>query len=138
MDKYDRKTRSRMMASVRSRGNQTTELKMISLLRENGLHGWRRHCPLPGTPDFCWRKRKVALFVDGCFWHGCPYCRRAPKSNTRFWEKKIEDNIRRDRRVNRILRSRGWHVLRVRECKITDRRTIHRIKRLIASPESKA
>lgn len=131
MDKYDKKIRSRMMSAVRSRGNRTTEIKMASLLRRNGLHGWERHVALPGTPDFCWPKHKVALFVDGCFWHGCPYCRRAPKSNTLFWERKLNENLRRDQRVNRKLRRLGWHVLRVRECKITDSRTVSRIRRML-------
>lgn len=117
-DKYDRATRSRMMSACRSRGNRSTEIVMISLLREYGFSGWRRHQPVFGRPDFVWLKQKVALFVDGCFWHGCPYCRRPPKTNVVFWEKKIAANKRRDRKVSRVLRAEAWTVLRVRECSL--------------------
>lgn len=131
MDKYDSETRSRMMAAVRSRGNKSTELEMIQLLRTQQLTGWRRHLKLPGRPDFCWIKYKVVLFVDGCFWHGCPACRRPPKSNTTFWDKKILANRRRDRKVNRLLRRLGWRVIRVRECRLKHRATLLRLKRFI-------
>ena len=75
VDKYDKATRSRMMAAVRSRGNRSTEVRLAKLLRKHRLSGWRRQYPIPGTPDFCWPKSRVALFVDGCFWHGCPRSR---------------------------------------------------------------
>jgi DNA mismatch endonuclease (patch repair protein) len=74
------------MARVRSRGNKATELKLVSFLRSEGMVGWRRHLPLPGKPDFAFPKQKVAVFVDGCFWHGCPKCYTRPKSNLKFWD----------------------------------------------------
>ena len=89
---------------------------MIVLFREHRINGWRRHQPLSGRPDFIFKRERVAIFVDGCFWHGCPDCYRAPKSNQEFWEQKVEGNRRRDRRVTRQLREAGWSVIRVREC----------------------
>ena len=117
-DTVDTATRSRFMAAVKSRGNLSTEARMIRLLRESKLSGWRRHLPLEGTPDFCWPQRKVALFVDGCFWHGCPHCKKASKSNLNYWQTKIAANKRRDRRVSSALRSEGWIVLRIWECRL--------------------
>jgi len=106
------------MASVRGRGNASTELKTMKLLRENKITGWRRHLPIAGTPDFAFPKARVALFVDGCFWHGCPRCYRAPQSSKAYWRAKIERNKRRDLRVSRQLRKAGWKVMRVRECQL--------------------
>ena len=70
---------------------------------------------LPGKPDFTFQKERLIVFVDGCFWHGCPKCYRAPKGNQKFWETKIIRNRERDREVNRELRLRGWRVLRIAE-----------------------
>ena len=115
-DIWSSEKRSEVMALVRCKGNRTTEGRMIALFREYGIKGWRRHQPLPGHPDFIFRRERVAVFVDGCFWHGCPACYRAPKSNVEFWERKVEGNRSRDRRVSRQLRQAGWSVIRVREC----------------------
>jgi DNA mismatch endonuclease, patch repair protein len=109
-------TRSRTMRAVRSFGNRSTELRMVALLRQARITGWRRHLPLPGRPDFAWPAARVALFVDGCFWHGCPYCRPPmPKTNAAYWVAKVAKNVGRDRRVRRLLRTQGWSVLRVWE-----------------------
>ena len=132
MDIVDKATRSRYMAAVKSRGNKSTEEVMARLLRRQRLAGWRRHMSLEGTPDFCWPKRKVALFVDGCFWHGCPRCYKPPKSNVKYWLSKVAGNRRRDRRVDASLRRKGWSVIRVRECMIEDERTPCRIREALA------
>ena len=83
------------------------------MLRKNRIIGWRRHLPLPGKPDFAFPEHKVAVFVDGCFWHGCPKCYTRPRTNRKFWDKKREDNMARDKRVNRQLRRQGWKVIRI-------------------------
>src|SRR2546425_2156112 len=112
-------TRSQLMSRVRSKGNATTELRMIQLLRSMKLRGWRRNYPLPGNPDFVWAHAKLVLFVDGCFWHGHACGRNLkPRRNAELWEQKIEENKRRDRRVTRLLRSEGWTVVRVWECQL--------------------
>ena len=128
MDRVSKATRSRIMASVRSKGNRSTEQLMAKILRKTGLRGYRRHWKVPGKPDFAWPKRKTALFVDGCFWHGCPRCNRPSKSNVAFWRKKIASNREQDRRVSRQLRRRGWSVLRVWECAVETSRTVGRIR----------
>ena len=110
------------MASVRSRGNRSTEHVTVALLRQAKISGWRRHLPLPGKPDFAWPGLRVALFVDGCFWHGCSRCYRQPKSNVDFWQRKVAMNQRRDRKVSGQLRARGWSVIRVRECALKTER----------------
>jgi DNA mismatch endonuclease (patch repair protein) len=94
------------MSRVQGRGNKATELTLLSLFKRNKITGWRRHLSLPGKPDFAFAKQKVAVFVDGCFWHGCPKCYTRPKTNRAFWDKKREDNMARDRRVTRQLPGR--------------------------------
>ncbi len=125
--------RSRIMQSIKGRGNRTTEERFRLLLQAARLPGWRRHLPLPGRPDFCWPREKVAVFVDGCFWHGCPRCYREPRTNRSFWREKIESNRRRDRRVGRILRSEGWSVFRIWECKLAQPGSMARLSRKLAT-----
>ena len=117
-DVFPREKRSEIMAAVRSKGNKSTELRLVSLFRKNKISGWRRHLNLPGNPDFAFRKEKVVVFVDGCFWHGCPNCYREPKSRRAYWREKIVKNQRRDRQVSSRLRSLGWSVIRVKECSL--------------------
>lgn len=106
------------MQAIRAKGNKSTELKMVKLFRENKITGWRRHLPLPGKPDFTFRKEKLTIFVDGCFWHRCPKCFRDPKTNAEFWKNKIESNVKRDRKVTNELRQAGWSVIRLWECQL--------------------
>ncbi len=131
-DIVDSATRSRMMSGVRSTNNHSTELRLRALLRANRLSGWRRHLDLPGKPDFAWPADKVAVFVDGCFWHGCPKCYRAPKSNAVFWKCKIDTNRQRDRRVNRQLRAGNWKVVRIWECRVGQHSELARIARALS------
>lgn len=121
-DTVSKDRRSEIMASVRSRGNRSTERVTLNLLRRAKIIGWRRHLSLPGKPDFAWAGERVALFVDGCFWHGCTRCYRQPKSNVDFWQAKVKMNQRRDRQVCKQLWSLGWSVIRVRECELKTER----------------
>jgi DNA mismatch endonuclease (patch repair protein) len=114
-DWLSREQRARNMASIRSKGNATTELAFLALLRNAKISGWRRHLNLPGKPDFVFRSRRLAVFVDGCFWHGCPRCYRLPEDNRRYWKAKVLANRRRDSRRTRELRLLNWRVLRVWE-----------------------
>jgi DNA mismatch endonuclease (patch repair protein) len=107
--------RSQVMSLVRNKGNKSTEICFAALLRDAGVKGWRRHLKLPGKPDFAFPKLKVAIFVDGDFWHGNPATYRPPKSNMDFWTKKILYNRENDRRVNALLGKLGWKVIRVWE-----------------------
>src|SRR5205807_9433803 len=81
----------------------------------NRIRGWRRHPRLFGKPDFVFPRQKIVLFVDGCFWHGCPRPKHAPlpKNRADWWAKKLAQNKLRDRIVTRTLQSQGWRVIRV-------------------------
>jgi DNA mismatch endonuclease (patch repair protein) len=112
-DVFTKKKRSQVMAAIRSRGNKATELKLASILRAARITGWRRHQPVHGRPDFIFRGKRLAVFVDGCFWHGCRWHCRMPQGNREYWQAKIARNSARDRRTTRMLRSQGWRVLRI-------------------------
>jgi DNA mismatch endonuclease (patch repair protein) len=130
--------RSKNMQAIRAKGNKSTELKMVKLFRENKITGWRRHLPLPGKPDFTFRKEKLTLFVDGCFWHRCPKCYREPRTNAEFWKNKIENNVKRDRRVTSELKQAGWSVLRLWECQLKKpQRFLTRIQKKLGNKNSK-
>lgn len=115
VDRWAPEKRSEVMSRIRSTGNKNTELRLIQLFRLNGLSGWRRHQDLFGRPDFTFRRERVVVFVDGCFWHGCPKCYRAPTSNEAYWSSKVQRNQRRDQKVSRHLRKLEWKVVRVWE-----------------------
>lgn len=107
--------RSRLMAAVRPRGNKTTEGMLAKLFRRHAVKSWRRHARILGRPDFVFYEHRLALFVDGCFWHGCPRHLRVPSSNRSYWRRKISRNKARDRLVTNALRRLGWRVLRLWE-----------------------
>ncbi len=112
-------SRGRLMSRVKSTGNQTTEERLAKLLRKVGLWGWRRHKGPVGRPDFTWPRHKLAVFVDGCFWHGHDCGKNIqPKTNADAWRDKILRNKARDRRVSSALRRRGWRVIRIWECRL--------------------
>lgn len=114
-DIFAPKRRSQIMSAIRPRGNKSTELKLAGLFREIGIRGWRRHASLIGRPDFIFPRSRVAIFVDGDFWHGHPTRFKPPKSNTIFWTEKIDYNRRRDRHVSAELRRKKWIVIRIWE-----------------------
>lgn len=129
-DVFTKAKRSQVMSRVRGRNNKATELAMVVLLRRRGVTGWRRHVRLFGNPDFVFPKERVALFVDGCFWHGCPKHATRPASNRAFWEKKFARNRIRDRLVTRTLKQLGWRVLRVWQHELARRNEGRLISRL--------
>jgi len=112
-DIWGKQKRSEVMSLIRSRGNKATELRLIAIFREFGITGWRRNQALLGKPDFTFRRERVVVFVDGCFWHGCPKCYRRPGSNRKYWDAKIAANRKRDRYVSRELLELGWQVVRI-------------------------
>ena len=114
-DVFTPQKRSEVMARILGRGNKETELALAILLRRNRVVGWRRHVPITGRPDFVFRQQKVAVFVDGCFWHCCPKHSNMPANNRPFWERKLAGNRRRDRQVTATLRAAGWTVIRIWE-----------------------
>src|SRR5438552_637436 len=114
-DTFDRATRSRIMAAVRSKGNLTTETRFVQILRTHQIRGWRRNQVVLGNPDFVFPESKLAVFIDGCFWHGCRSHLRLPVANRDYWLQKISRNQIRDRQSVRRLRRAGWRVLRIWE-----------------------
>jgi len=114
-DVFTKEKRSEVMSRIKGKGNKDTELVMIQILRSNHISGWRRNQAVLGKPDFVFSKQKIALFVDGCFWHGCPEHSNMPQNNREFWEKKLQGNKDRDKLVTRELRKMGWKVIRVWE-----------------------
>lgn len=114
-DIFTIRKRSEVMSRIRSRGNKATELRLIGIFRSIGISGWRRHQPVFGKPDFVFHKLRLAVFVDGCFWHSCPKHSTKPMHNRVFWEKKLAANKARDCLVNRTLRRNGWKVVRIWE-----------------------
>lgn len=95
------------------------ELLLRRALRETGWPGYRVNWKVPGRPDIAYPGRKVAIFVNGCFWHRCPICNLpSPKSNVEFWKTKFEKNVERDRRKSIELNEMGWTVITVWECQI--------------------
>jgi DNA mismatch endonuclease (patch repair protein) len=138
-DVFTKEKRSEVMSRIRGRGNERTELALVRLFRANRITGWRRQAMLPGRPDFVFRKEKVAVFVDGCFWHGCPKCFRQPKNNKIFWLKKLSANRHRDKRVASELRSLNWRVLRLWEHALRKNpaNVVRRVRSALAAGASK-
>jgi DNA mismatch endonuclease (patch repair protein) len=139
-DVFTKAKRSQVMSRIRSQGNKDTELALIRVFRAEGITGWRRHqrircngqrltangerlklsvgrwkSSLSVRPDFVFPQLKLAVFVDGCFWHACPRHYRIPAGNRAFWRAKLARNQTRDRLVTRSLRRAGWRVLRIWE-----------------------
>lgn len=99
------------MSRIRGK-NTSPELKLRKMLWESGIRGYRVHYKLPGKPDIVFTRKKVVVFVDGCFWHKCPVCFRPPETNAEFWNEKLQKNVERDLKVTKELEDLGWTVLR--------------------------
>jgi len=124
------------MSAIRSRGNKSTELALIKLMRKEHVSGWTRNSKrLFGKPDFIFKSHRIAVFVDGCFWHGCRDIRKLPAANRIFWLKKIERNRTRDIEVNKMLKKQGWYVVRIWEhdLKHNKKRVVTRIIKAVSS-----
>jgi len=115
-------SRSRMMSKIRGKHNHTTEAALRMALVRSGVRGWEMHpTPIQGRPDFVFRRKRLVVFVDGCFWHGCPMCGHIPRTRSSFWGLKISRNRRRDRTTSDVLRAAGWIVLRFWEHQLRKR-----------------
>ncbi|MHC1605404.1 MAG: very short patch repair endonuclease [Candidatus Methanofastidiosia archaeon] len=133
-DTVSPRERSRIMAKVKGWGNKSTELKVIKFFKEYCITGWRRKYPLIGNPDFVITKSRLAIFVDGCFWHGCKEHCRIPESNREYWVSKIDKNIKRDKQINKELKEKGWTVIRIWEHELkkdNHKKKIEKIKKLV-------
>lgn len=137
-DVFDVAKRSEVMSRIRGKGNRSTEIALVAGLRKAGITGWRRHItlklktplgrdragappkPLVVKPDFIFRQARLAVFVDGCFWHQCPLHSTIPDNNREFWQQKLRRNVERDKQANRALKAAGWRVLRLWEHELKD------------------
>lgn len=127
------------MSRIRKRDTKP-ELLLRRALHAIGVRGWRLRAKLPGTPDLVITRARLAVFVDGCFWHACPRCAiPAPKSNRGYWGPKITRNVARDERVVRELRALGWRTLRLWEHEVLrdPDRCAHRVARKLAATPAK-
>lgn len=130
--------RSETMRRVKSRGT-SCEAALARAMRGLGLRPGRTGGPrstLPGSPDFVFRRARIAVFVDGCFWHGCAKHCRMPGTNRAYWERKIARNKARDRAADRALRGAGWRVVRVWEhaVRVDAQRCARRVLRAVQTP----
>jgi len=133
-DVFTKTKRSEVMSRVRGRGNKATELALAKLLRRHGIFGWRRNQKVFGRPDFIFKRLRVAVFVDGCFWHGCPKHATRPATNRLFWQEKLARNKDRDRLVSRTLLQNNWIVLRIWQHELTQKnqpRLLQRIRNVL-------
>lgn len=117
-DIFNNEKRSEIMRKVKSKKNKSTELRLIDIFKQNGITGWKRNYPVKGHPDFVFLKEKVAVFVDGCFWHGHDCRNTRPAENKEYWQKKCERNMKHDKDVTAMFEARGWKVLRIWECEL--------------------
>ncbi|NLF40496.1 DNA mismatch endonuclease Vsr [bacterium] len=131
MDTFSKEKRSWIMAQVKSEGSRSTEARLVSVLREQHITGWRRRYPLDGKPDFVFPEARVAVFVDGCFWHGGPRGCRMPKTHRDYWQRKIARNVARDKRVTKALQVKGWKVIRIWEDRVLSPSTIRRLRKAL-------
>lgn len=121
------------MRAIKGRGNKSTELRLRAKLVRAGVRGWRLHPPgLPGKPDLLFPNDRLVVFVDGCYWHGCPCCQRPRKVNRDYWVAKIEGNQRRDAANTQTLRDAGYRVLRIWEHELDAASVVERIRAAVA------
>ena len=117
-DIFSKEKRSDIMSRIKSKKNKSTELKLIEVFKKNSITGWRRNYRVKGHPDFVFLDRKIAVFVDGCFWHGHDCRNTHPSSNQAYWDRKIARNIKHDREITERFKKRGWTVIRIWECEL--------------------
>lgn len=140
MDTVSRETRSRIMSSISSSRNRSTELRLRAHLIKSAISGWKlRPTQIQGKPDFVFPKARLAVFVDGCFWHSCPSCGRPPHSNLEYWDEKLMRNKQRDKMISKQLRRDGWRVLRVWEHSVLERPEllVARIRQMLGPQKTK-
>ncbi len=127
-DVFDKAKRSEIMKKVRSKNNKSTELKLMQIFKDNNIHGWRRNYKVKGHPDFVFLDKKIAIFVDGCFWHGHNCRNTKPKTNQEYWDKKRERNIKHDKEITEYFENRGWTVIRIWECELKSNKALEKLK----------
>jgi len=110
-DWLPKKTRSRIMANIRSKKTKPE----IALKKALQGFGFSYQPKMIGSPDFANKKKKIAIFVHGCFWHKCPKHYKQPESNKKYWLPKLQKNVERDKRNEKMLKSKGYKVIKIWE-----------------------
>ena len=120
-DNLSLEDRRKTMRAVKGKGTKL-EKRLWAMLAGLGFKGWQKNADdIVGKPDVVFLTQRIAIFVDGCFWHGCPYCnRKLPEANKEYWEKKIKRNIELARSYDEQLRRKGWTILRIWEHEMAD------------------
>lgn len=133
-DVFDDEKRSDVMRRVKSQKNKSTELRLIEVFKKHRITGWQRNYPVKGHPDFVFLKQKIAIFVDGCFWHGHDCRNTRPADNREYWQRKRERNIQHDKEITAMFEARGWLVLRIWECELKkkdEKALLQRLSRIL-------
>ena len=131
-DVFTKARRSEVMSRICGHGNKDTELALIRVFRAQRVTGWRRRQSVFGKPDFVFHRLHLVVFVDGCFWHGCPKHATKPKNNAAFWRKKFAANKARDGLVTRTLRKKGWRVLRIWEHELARKNEARLLQKILS------
>ena len=114
VDVHTKEKRSYNMSQIKGRDTRP-ELKLKGLLEKKGFIFQPKEY---GKPDFIHYRKKIILFIDGCFWHKCPKCFKLPSTNIKFWRNKLNKNVLRDKEVTKNYESSGWKVIRIWECEL--------------------
>lgn len=130
------KQRKKNMSRIRGK-NTEPEITLRKLLWSQNIRGYRIHYNLPGKPDLVFTKKKIAIFIDGCFWHKCPLDFQEPETRKEFWMKKINSNVERDERITKKLQDDGWTVLRFWEHEVRKKPedVVEKILHTLKNPE---
>lgn len=134
-DVFDKKARSNVMRAVKSKNPKSTELALIKLFKENHITGWRHNYDVKGHPDFVFLKKRIAIFVDGCFWHGHDCRNTRPADNAEYWAKKRARNMQHDKEITQLFERRGWRVIRIWECELSKKNIAQTLQRIMTALE---
>lgn len=129
MDVFNKQKRSEIMSHIRSK-NTKAEIIVFKELNRRGVYFQKHYKKAAGSPDIALPRKKIAIFIDGDFWHGYRFNSFKDRLPKKYWLEKIESNIKRDKRNRRLLRKDGWRVLRVWEHELKKNKidsTIHKI-----------
>jgi DNA mismatch endonuclease (patch repair protein) len=129
-DVFDKDKRSEIMRAVKSRNTKSTEQRLLSLFKQYHISGWKRGYEVKGHPDFVFLKKRIAVFVDGCFWHGHDCRNTRPHEHSDYWNAKRERNMRHDKYITERFQKRGWEVIRIWECELKKKNESNLIQRL--------
>lgn len=132
MDTVTPSTRSRIMRQVKSKETKL-ETHFRSLLWRHGLRYRKNNSKLYGKPDLSFKAKKLVVFIDSCFWHGCALHLRMPASNLSYWQSKIDRNVKRDQEVNKHYLAKGWFIVRVWEHDLKDEKSAQSIINRVVS-----